>query len=123
MTLRAAGISCVLLLAGCAARSGASLALAPGPDSPVVEPEVQQLTGQVVTGVQAALTGLASGATGIHSEFGPGAVLAVVGGLVLASSGLIAALLLSHGLQCLTVWLSHRREVLRIKQQARKRGE
>jgi len=119
MTLRTMGVSCSLLLAGilagCTARSGATLALAAAPASQMDAPETQQLTGQVVTGVQAAVTGLASGATGIHSEFGPGAALAVIGGLILASVGLVAALLLSHALQCLTIWLSHRREMRRIK--------
>jgi hypothetical protein len=81
--------------------------------------DVQQLTGQIVAGVQAELssrietavettlraevqaTGIGGDATGYHSEFGVGATLVVTLTLILA------------------LILSHRRETLRIKQNGR----
>lgn len=110
------------LLAGCAAsQSQPRLAVAPPP--PASQPpgeaaalDVQQLSGQIVAGVQAELssrietavettlraevqaTGIGGNATGYNSEFGVGATLVV-------SLALLLALILSH-----------RREVLRIRQ-------
>ncbi len=77
--------------------------------------DVQQLSGQIVAGVQAELssrietavkttlqaTGIGGNATGYNSEFGVGATLVVTLTLILA------------------LILSHRRETLRIKQNGR----
>ena len=130
---QAAGASIALaaLLAGCAAsQSQPRLVVAPplatgespwrpAASQPAGEPaalDVQQLTGQIVAGVQAELTsrietavettlraevqatGIGGDATGYRSEFGVGATLVV-------SLTLLLALILSH-----------RREMLRIKQ-------
>ncbi len=124
MMWRLLALVLLLALAGCAAsRSQPRLAVALPPASqPADEPvalDVQQLTGQIVAGVQAELssrietavettlraeveaTGIGGDATGYRSEFGVGATLVV-------SLALLLALILSH-----------RREVLRIKQNGR----
>ena len=112
-------------LLGCAAsQSQPRLAVAPPPSAsqPAGEApplDVQQLSGQIVAGVQAELsstietavettlraevqtTGIGGDATGYRSEFGVGATLVVTLTLLLA------------------LVLSHRREVLRIKQNGR----
>lgn len=110
--------------AGCAAsQAKPELMVTPTTTSqPVGEPavpDVQQLTGQIVAGVQAELTsrietavettlraevqatGIGGDATGYNSEFGVGATLVVTLTLILA------------------LILSHRRETLRIKQNGR----
>ncbi len=110
--------------AGCAAsHAKPELTITPGPASQPVEAsaalDVQQLTGQIVAGVQAELssqietavettlraevqaTGIGGNATGYNSEFGVGATLVVALTLILA------------------LILSHRRETLRIKQNGR----
>lgn len=113
------------LLAGCAAsQSQPRLAVAPPPaasqpagEAPTLD--VQQLSGQIVAGVQADLTsrietavqttlraevratGVGGDVAGYRSEFGVGATLVVTLTLLLA------------------LVLSHRREVLRIKQNGR----
>ncbi len=107
--------------AGCAAsQAKPQLTITPAPTSQPAEAaaalDVQQLSGQIVAGVQAELssrietvvatslqaqvqaTGVGGNATGYNSEFGVGATLVV-------SLALLLALLLSH-----------RRETLRIKQ-------
>ncbi|MBP7746999.1 MAG: hypothetical protein KA383_12790 [Phycisphaerae bacterium] len=110
------------LLAGCAAsQSQPRLAVAPPPATshPAAEAsafDVQQLSGQIVAGVQAKLTssiettventlraevqatGVGGDVAGYRSEFGVGATLVVALALLLA------------------LVLSHRREMLRIKQ-------
>lgn len=120
--LRQGLVTLAALLAGCAAsQSQPRLAVAPpaAASQPAGEPaalDVQQLSGQIVAGVQAKLTstiettventlraevqatGIGGDATGYRSEFGVGATLVV-------SLTLLLALVLSH-----------RREVLRIKQ-------
>ncbi len=123
MTRRMLALVLLLALAGCAAsQSQSRLAVAPPASQPADEPaalDVQQLTGQIVAGVQAELssrietavettlraevraTGIGGNATGYNSEFGVGATLVV-------SLTLLLALILSH-----------RREVLRIKQNGR----
>ncbi|MEW6198048.1 MAG: hypothetical protein AB1601_05210 [Planctomycetota bacterium] len=112
------------LLAGCAAsQSQPRLAVSPPAASqPATESgalDVQQLSGQIVAGVQAELTsriettventlraevqatGVGGDVAGYRSEFGVGATLVVALTLLLA------------------LVLSHRREVLRIKQNGR----
>jgi len=110
----------LLALSGCAAsRSQPRLAVAPPASQPAggaAALDVQQLSGQIVAGVQAKLTstiettvenvlraevqatGVGGDVAGYRSEFGVGATLVV-------SLALLLALILSH-----------RREVLRIKQ-------
>lgn len=121
MMWRLLALVLLLALSGCAAsQSQPRLAVAL---PPVAQPadesatlDVQQLTGQIVAGVQAELssrietavettlraevqaTGIGGDATGYRSEFGVGATLVV-------SLTLLLALILSH-----------RREVLRIRQ-------
>jgi len=123
--LRQGLVALAALLSGCAAsQSQQRLAVAPPP--PASEPaseasalDVQQLSGQIVAGVQAELTstietavettlraevqatGVGGDVAGYRSEFGVGATLVV-------SLTLLLALILSH-----------RREVLRIKQNGR----
>ena len=110
--------------AGCAAsQSKPELTVTPPPTSQPAEAagalDVQQLSGQIVAGVQAELssrietavettlraevqaTGVGGNATGYNSEFGVGATLVVTLTLLLA------------------LVLSHRRETLRIKQNGR----
>jgi hypothetical protein len=110
--------------AGCAAsHAKPELTVTPAPTSqPAGESaalDVQQLSGQIVAGVQAELssrietavettlraqvqaTGIGGNATGYNSEFGVGATLVVTLTLLLA------------------LVLSHRRETLRIKQNGR----
>lgn len=120
-----ASIALVALLAGCAAsQSKPRLAVAPPaatsrPSNELAALDVQQLSGQIVAGVQADLTsrietavettlraevratGIGGDATGYRSEFGVGATLVV-------SLALLLALVLSH-----------RREMARIKQNGR----
>jgi len=124
---QAAGASIALaaLLVGCAAsRSQPRLVVAPPPAASqpagaTAAVDVQQLSGQIVAGGQAELTsriqtavettlraevqatGIGGDATGYRSEFGVGATLVV-------SLTLLLALILSH-----------RREMLRIKQNGR----
>jgi hypothetical protein len=118
-------VALAALLVGCAAsQSQPRLAVAPPP--PASQPageaaalDVQQLSGQIIAGVQAELssrietavettlrtevqaTGVGGDATGYRSEFGVGATLVVT-----------LTLLLS-------LVLSHRREMLRISQNGR----
>lgn len=124
---RVLALSLLLALSGCAAsRSQPRLAVAlPSASQPADEPaalDVQQLTGQIVAGVQAELTsrietaiegtlraevratGVGGDATGYRSEFGVGATLVVALALLLA------------------LVLSHRREMLRISQHGRHAG-
>ena len=107
---------CVLLLtllAGCAANQSAptltvahqrGLATTSQPAADAAPLDVQQLSGQLVAGVQAALhtelqaTGVGGDVAGYRSEFGIGAVIVVTLALVLS------------------LVLSHRREMTRIRQ-------
>ncbi len=121
MSPRLAPLFAVFLSGGCAAsQSQPQLAVAPPaasqPAGEAAALDVQQLSGQIVAGVQAELTsrietavettltahmqatGIGGDVAGYRSEFGVGATLVV-------SLTLLLALVLSH-----------RREVLRIKQ-------
>lgn len=131
LALAAVGVSgpllCVLV-AGCVASTARPALALPvatpvattQPTGAVGEFDVQQLAGQIVAGVQAELTshiettvdttlraevqatGIAGDATGYHSEFGVGATIVVA-----------LTLLLS-------LVLSHRREMLRIRQNGKR---
>lgn len=101
-------LAAATVAAGCVSgRAAAGIDLSPT-SQPTAPPafDVQQLTGQLVAGVQArmAATGIAGNATGYHSEFGVGAVIVVS----------IAQLTVQVVLVLMIV-LSHRREMLRIQ--------
>ena len=118
-TLVACGLAAVCVsIVGCVASHPQPELTIASPGEAAV-PDVQQLAGHIVAGVQAELTsrietavettlraevqatGIGGNATGYNSEFGVGATLVVTLTLILA------------------LILSHRREVLRIKQNGR----